>query len=185
MKPTFNLEKAKAVLHFTPRRELHGEDPKPAATIALDLTLPLSALAMFAPSLRSSFYHNPNKPVNGGASPIDDANDLRYPQVKNALKWELEITGGELTVHYGIGGKSDIVLPIAKADAFELECKQSEFRLGFRVACHPDEGQSGALAMMQDTAREVSFESPHVEDLAEQGGGKKSDARKKAAEATT
>lgn len=56
MKPQFELSQQKARLtSYTPRRELHGEDPKPAATLAFACTLPASALAMFSPTLRAAW----------------------------------------------------------------------------------------------------------------------------------
>jgi hypothetical protein len=145
----FDLDKVKATVHYTPRREMHGEDPEPAASLIFDLVLGADLLAMFAPTLRWSLYFNPNKPTNGGASPVDDANDLRYPEVDGAIRWKGEIVGGEITVHHGIGGKSDIRLPVTKADDFRIEPRGGGvFGLHFRVACRPDERQSGALALL-------------------------------------
>lgn len=159
-------------MHYTPRRELHGEDPKPAATLVFDVELPASFLAMFSPTLRWSLYHNPNKTTNGGDSPVDDAYELRYPQWKNPIKWERDIIGGTLTIEHGIGDESDIVLPAKKVDDFQITPKEGgAFDLHFRVACLPDERQSGALAMMQDDVCEFRFVPPESNvggDLADQ-----------------
>ena len=72
------------------------------------------------------------------------------------------------TIHNGLGGVSDIRLPVEKADEFKIAIAEGgAFELSFRVACHPDERQHGALAMRQDSECEVSFESPAA-DLVEQ-----------------
>jgi hypothetical protein len=183
----FDLDKVKATVHYTPRREMHGEDPEPAASLIFDLVLGADLLAMFAPTLRWSLYFNPNKPTNGGSSPVDDANDLRYPEVDGAIRWKAEIVGGEITVHHGIGGKSDIRLPVTKADDFRIEPRGGGvFGLHFRVACRPDERQSGALAMMQDNEREISFASPEAEPQIDDDADKPPrSTRKTPADATT
>lgn len=57
-KPQFELDAVEAKLNsYTPRRELHGEDPQPAASLAFAVNLDADALAMFAPTLRSSLFH--------------------------------------------------------------------------------------------------------------------------------
>lgn len=165
MKQRFDLTHAKAQIHYTPRRELHGEKREPAATIAVETTLNASQLAMFSPTLRWSLYRG----ADGGAVGDDDGNAFpRYPEIESAFKWKREIVGGLFIIHNGLGGVSDIRLPVEKADDFKIEIGEGgTFSLGFRVACHPDERQHGALAMRQDSECEISFESPAA-DLVEQ-----------------
>lgn len=165
MTPRFDLSHKDALLHYTPRTELHGPDPESAATLHLTVMLPASDLAMFSPTLRWSLYRGPNGEApgedDGGAFP-------RYPEIESAFKWKREIVGGLLVVHNGIGGVSDIRLPAQKANKFELATMAGgAFELSFCVSCRPDERQHGALAVRQDRKCEVSFESPAA-DLVEQ-----------------
>lgn len=164
MKPRFDLFRLTATMHYTPRRELHGEKREPAATIALSLSLPALELMMFDHGLPSALYEINS---DGGVG------DPRFPEIEAPIKWKREITGGVLTIHNGIGGVSDIRLPVEKADAFTIAPGEGgAFQLCFRVACHPGENQHGALAMKQDSDVEMSFESPAA-DLVEQAEGDK------------
>jgi hypothetical protein len=165
MKNRFDLSRVNAQIHYTARRELHGEKREPAATISVDCTLNASLLAMFSPTLRWSMYRG----ADGSAVGEDDGGAFaRYPEIESAIKWKREIVGGLLIIHNGIGGKSDIRLPVEKADDFKITIGEGgTFELGFRVGCHPDERQHGALAMRQDSECEISFESPAA-DLVEQ-----------------
>lgn len=169
----FALTEQKVLMHYNPRSEFEGKTARPAATLTFKCSLPVDQLAMFSPTLRSSLYHNPMKETNGGSSPVDGANVPRYPQITNSLKWNLEVVGGTLTIHYGATDDSDIVLPVTKADNFDIEPDdEGKFNLSFRVAVHPDEAQSGKLAFMQDTEQDITFEPPAhsvVGDLADQG----------------
>lgn len=156
MKLRFELSRCNATIHYTPRREIHGENPEPAATVAIETTLPAELLAMFSPTLRWSLYEG---------EPPDSP---RFPEIEGAIRWKKEIVGGLLIVHSVLGGVSDIRLPVAKADKFEIAVVEGgAFTLAFRVACHPAEAQHGALAMRQDMECEVSFEPPAL-DLVEQ-----------------
>lgn len=48
-KPTFELDGVEAKLNsYTPRRQPHGDDPQPAASLAFAVNLDADALAMFA-----------------------------------------------------------------------------------------------------------------------------------------
>lgn len=170
MRQQFALNEQKArLINYTPRRELHGEDPKPAATLRFGVTLGADLLAMFAPTLRSSFYCKREGVQRDLADAAADANDLRYPQIEDPIKWALEIVGAELTIDYGLGNKSNIVLPLCDIDEFTVSPQQGGVVLVvFRVACHPDEKQSGKLAMMigKDDLK-ITLEPP-AGDLVEQ-----------------
>lgn len=134
---------------YTPRRELHGEDPRPAATLKFDIVLGADMLLMFHPTLRSALFEHREGVVRNLADAASTANDLRYPQIGKPLTWTLELIGAELTIDYGLGGKSNIVLPDCTVDDFTISPQQGAVAfVGFRVACHPDEKQSGKLAMM-------------------------------------
>lgn len=183
----FELTRVTAKLHsYSPRRELHGDDPQPAASLTFDVKLGADLLAMFAPTLRSSLFHKADGVVRNLADAASDANDLRYPQITDPIKWELEIVGAELTIHRGLGPKSDLVLPLCDVDNFSLLPMQGGIvAVRFRVACHPSESQSGKLAFLIAEEVEITLDPPEpVEDLADQaspppkrGRGKREEAR--------
>lgn len=165
----FELLETKAKLAtYTPRRELHGEDPKPAATLKFEVVLGADLLAMFHATLRHSFFHK-NENVANLADRAADANDLRYPEITKPIAWSLEMIGAELTIDYGLGGKSNIVLPGCDVDDFTIAPQQGGVVIvGFRVACHPDEKQSGKLAfLIGNDDLKITLTPPEpVEDLA-------------------
>lgn len=169
-KPQFELDAVEAKLNsYTPRRELHGEDPQPAASLAFAVNLDADALAMFAPTLRSSLFY---KSAHEGGDMVDqiaDAADLRYPEIAKALHWDREIVGAEVVIDHGLGGKSAIELGGCDVDNFTLQAMQGgRVIVTFRVACHPDEKQSGKLAFLIGEAVTLSLSPPEA-DLAEKG----------------
>jgi hypothetical protein len=165
MPPKFELTEQKARLaSYTPRRELHGEKPQPAASIAFEVRGEAAdLLPMFSSTLRSSFYYKLEGPAGNLADATHDAPDLRYPQIAKPLHWTLEIVGARVTIHQGLGGLSDLVFPDATADDFTIEPTQGGIVVvRFRVACHPDRQQSGYLAHMIGEDCNVTFEPPEA-----------------------
>jgi len=170
--PVFELSQAKARLtSYTPRRELHGEDPKPAATLRFDVTLSADDLAMFSPTLRHSLYCK-NENAQGQTDAVNAlaaANDVRYPEISKPLAWKKEIIGAELRIDYGLGGDSDIILPMSDVDEFSIDAQPGGMVVvAIRIACHPDKTQSGNLAFMIGRDVEISLAppSPVEHDLA-------------------
>lgn len=168
-KPKFELDDQEAKLQsYTPRRELHGEDPKPAASPTFVVNLDAQDLAMFSPTLRSSFYYKASDEGRGDMiDAIADAADLRYPEISSPLKWTKEIIGAEVVIDHGLGGKSNIRLPSCDVDNFAIEPMQGGRAIvTFRVACHPDEKQSGKLAFLIGETVNITLTPPDV-DLVE------------------
>jgi len=156
----FELTEAKAKLsQYVPRRELHGEAPVPAATLKLHSTLQADALAMFHPTLRSFLFCK--APTGDLADQAAEANDLRFPEIADPIKWQMEIIGAELTIDYGTGGPSNIVLPECNVTGFSIYPQQGGIvQVNFAVACHPDEAQSGKLAFMIGTDLTITLTPP-------------------------
>ena len=153
---------AATLIHFSPRRELHGQDPEPAGDLKVRADLTNNDLALFHPTLKSMLYHF-DKSLDAQESLIDDpqhAPHIRFPQLP-VLKWDGEVTGAKVTIHHGISAKSDIVLETCNVDNFTIEPKQGgTVTLTFRIQSHPDMNQSGHLCTMIGTDIEISIESP-------------------------
>jgi hypothetical protein len=161
--PQFELAAAKAKLvSYAPRREMHGEDPKPAASLHFVVNLDASDLAMFSPALRASLYaRNESAPGRDMVDAVSDGHDLRFPEIGKPITWTKEIIGADLKIGYGLGGRSDISLPTCDVDDFKIDPQQGgQVAVSFRVACHPDEKQSGKLAFMIGDSVELTLTPP-------------------------
>lgn len=180
-KPQFELSRANALLiSFNPRAEKHGEDPQPAADLRFALNLPSSDLAMLDPTLRSLlFCKDPDRPSDL-ADQGTETPHLRFSKLRGPLEWEHEIIGAQLVVHYGTGGKSDIVIEGCNVNKFSIDPQEGGTVIfGFRVQCHPTEHQNGKLSYMIQKDLEISLAPPEEgkADLADQASGEPSKSR--------
>lgn len=146
----FNLDsKTVKLTSFNPRAELHGEDQKPAADLTLQAKLANDCLAEFHPTLKSLLYmkDEEQKDLVSDADP-HHMTRRRFTKMGD-FKWDDEIVGAEVTVHYGTGGKSDIKLGGCLVNGFKFSPEEGgTVVLTFRVQCHPDEKQAGKLCML-------------------------------------
>lgn len=165
MKFTLLEEKVK-IVNVNPRAELHGEDTKPACDIKVEATLSNDDLAEFHPTLKSLLYvKDADRPDLLSQADPSHATMLRFPQLKGPLKWDGEIIGAAVTVHYGATEKSHIVLPTCVVNDFRLEpLEGGTVMVTCRVQAHPDAKQFGALCMMVGTEIPVSIEPPTSEE---------------------
>lgn len=133
------------LMHINVRTEKHG----PADVDAVDLDLHLIGenrvvLGLLHPGLCEALYHN--AAGDAGQKTIEGAPDslpnLRFGKLGDALNWEEEETGVDLTVIYGVGDdKSNIKLEDGKAAVKRFEPKEGgSCALVFRysVAGYPD-----------------------------------------------
>jgi hypothetical protein len=78
-----------------------------------------------------------------------------------AIKWDFEGTGYKVTVDYGLGGESDIVLHDCKVDKFVFDPQNGGTVItGFRIICHPDSDQVGLLCDRIQQDIEITIEPP-------------------------
>lgn len=166
MQFTLNKQKCK-LLSFNPRAEVHGQDCVPAADLKIEVSLPNDDLAEFHPALKALLYHYDSQIAGDlvdAAKKDEDANyapHLRMGKLGLPLKWEDEMIGAGVTVHYGTGGKSDIVLDTANVNGFSIDPQQGgTVIVTFRVQGHPDEKQSGKLCQMVQQDIELTLTPP-------------------------
>lgn len=162
----FELSKTKAkVVDFNPRAELHGNDGKLAGDIKFSVVLSADILAHFDPTLRSFLFHKRAGVQDDLANEAHDAPNLRFPQMTVPVKWEMELVGAELTIHHGLGGRSDIVLSGCKVNAFALEPKEGgSVIVGFRVQAPLDEKIAGKLCALIQESPEITIEPPAADE---------------------
>jgi hypothetical protein len=160
----FSLTNQKAKLaSLNTRAEVSGPDKVPAADLRFSINVPSDALAGFAPTLRGHLYC---KNGDGGdlANQSHDAPNLRYPRL-GALPWSGDIMGATLTVHHGLGGKSDLVLADAKVNRFVIEPQEGGTCIvKFRVQAHPGDREVGRLYNMIQREVDISLEGPDWSD---------------------
>lgn len=162
LKLELNEQKAK-ITAVNPRAELHGEDKKPACDVKVELNLQNDALAMFHPALRSMLYAKSD--AGDLADQGSDASALRFPQLSLPLKWDDEIIGAAVTIHYGATERSHLHLSgcvISKPQIEPLE--GGTVVITCLIQCHPDEKQMGRLGMMVGTEIPITIVPPEPEE---------------------
>lgn len=164
MKPTmFELANQSAKLcNFNARSEVHGDDREPAADLKLQMSADNSILAWFAPSLKSALYRPADEGDDLVAQAFGETNlpCLKFPKM-SGFGWDLQLVGYTLRIHYGTGGKSDIVIGDAIVDHFRIEPNEGgTVQLTFRVRCKPDEKQAGRIYTLQQRELEITLTPP-------------------------
>lgn len=157
------LQRMKATLSdVNPRAEKHGEETKMAADLKLEMNVSNDLLAEFAPTLKWSFYH---KAESAQAELVEDKThmpNLRYPLI-GKVPFALEIIGATVTVHHGLGGKSDLILGECKVNNFSFDMQEGgTVAIGCRVQAHPDAKQMGILCEKIQTPIEFTLEPPEA-----------------------
>lgn len=148
---------------FNPRAELHGDEPKPAADIRIDVNVESGELAHFSPTLRGFLFHKDSAANNDLVNAQHDAPNLRFP-LMGAIKWGAEYQGYTLKIAHGIGG-SDLVLQLCEVNAFVFDPKEGgTVHISMRVQCHPDEKQFGKLCQMISETIDVTLDPPQADD---------------------
>jgi len=128
--------------HLNTRSEQHGDDLVTAIDLKFSMDCGNAVLDLFHPQLRRMLFCKlENQPAKDqgelalGEPP--DLPNLRWPQL-DALRWMEELTGRTLTLSYGIGGESDIVLRDCRINNLKIEpLEGGTVHLVFRVQCVP------------------------------------------------
>lgn len=167
----FSLERQKATFaSWNARTELHGDERVPAADIKIDFAASNDILSEFDPALKSAFYREPHP---GEEDLVDRAGDtpqlarLRFPSMKNPIKWDTKLVGATVTIHYGTGGPSDIVLAECTVDNLVFDLQDGGTVItSLRIQCKPNEGQAGKLYELNGNEIDVTIEPPEAGSLA-------------------
>lgn len=162
----FNLDKtAVKFANFNARTELNGEKRTPAADINIMAQLPNDVLEDFAPGLLSFLYEVPKNPDIVEQADPEKPTALRFPQLGLPIDFELQLDQHKITIDYGLGGESNVVLPECKVHKFKLTPQNGgTVQVGFQISAHPDEKQAGWLYDHQQQEIYLSIEAPEVDD---------------------
>jgi hypothetical protein len=153
------LEKQKAKLtSLNPRAEKHGDENVPAADLKFTFDAPNTILSEFHPELKSSFYRKADASDAQGEL-VDGPGHLpklRFPRVPG-IKWDGDMVGAALTVHYGTGGKSDIELEV-DVDGFSFDFKDGgTVTTSFRAKAKPDDKEIAKLYRLIQCEVDISL----------------------------
>lgn len=154
------------------RAEKHGEENVSGADIKVAMKVSNDMLSEFHQSLKSAFYRAPhagemdmvdNAQAQEGTLPL---NRLQFGNKIGGIKWNEDFVGVIATVHFGTGGKSDIVLDDTTVDNFGFEFMEGgSVLIVFRIKCVPDEKQIGKLAGLIGNEIEFSLKSPDADAI--------------------
>lgn len=156
----FDLEKHTVRLsNFNARSELNGETRKPAADISCSAIFPNAILNELCPGLLEMLYEAPKDPDLVEQTDPTARTSLRMLILKTPLKLQVKLDNRKLTIDYGLGGDSDIVLTECKVPYIDVEPLQGgSTQLSWPIQGHPDAAQAGWLYEHQQTDIVISLE---------------------------
>lgn len=166
VRPMFSLEEKPAkITKYECDRRVSDDPTKVQPTIAevtFELSLPSELLAGFDPTLRNCLFHKSGAVTHDLVNEQNDAPDVRFPSVLYPLKFKEQWEGAVVTIHKGLGGKSDLVLDEAAISTFEITPKNGGiFILEFTSRSKPEQDSVfGRLASMLKTEVTISLTPP-------------------------
>lgn len=168
----FSIYEQECRMHFTSRTNKHGNERVPAATLTLIFRTSNDVLSEFNPELKASLYRRPHNDEGDMADKADTRLDdpgylpcLKYPNMQNKVALNDKIVGAAVTVHHGIGGKSDLLLDECTVDKFQFDPQEGgTVVVQLNVACTPSQAQAGELHMKQDQDVVVTITPPDADD---------------------
>lgn len=165
----FSLTEQTATLkNWNARAELNGEKRVPASDMIVGVAMNSAVLSEFDSALRHAIYRAPHPGeadlAEQGGEP-DEPTRLRFPKMKNSIKWEHQIIGATVTVHYGTQREgSNIVLGECKVDTFVFDPHEGgTVHVGFRIQCHPSAEQAGKLYELNGQEITLSIAPPEAD----------------------
>jgi len=147
------------------RSEHHGGELVPAVDVKLSIDAMNSILFAFDPMLQRALYcraiEGAQREIEGIPGACEFPN-LRFPKLDMPLRWTLDATGYKLTVDYGLGGDSNLVLESCTIGDFKLTPKEGGTVLvGFRVQkADIAEDLIGKLATLVQHDVQITLEPP-------------------------
>lgn len=172
----------------TPRIERHGEDPVPAISVTVEMTVANTMLEKFGKGLLNAFYKSDR---NDKQTPIEGVETfmtaLRYPRGIDSIKFIGELVGWKVVFQHGIDDSSAIRLGQCKIDNFAVVelSEGGTIRLRFRVGTSSqDQHSAGWLTMRVGEDVDIQLIEPEQKPNDESAPSGKKDRKKKAAEPT-
>lgn len=138
-------------------------DENPGAKLSIEMNLPLDTLAMFAGGMRASWYEP--GPAQQGA--LDGMAIERLTSLGEFIGWSTwskEYTGHTVTIDFGIGGPSNIVIKDAKLHHFKFSPEDGSVFAKFKVeSADVSEAMFGRLAKLKSCEVQLLVAPPTVD----------------------
>ena len=153
-------EKTAKIIGFETDKRVSDDVTKeatPIAEVTFELNLAGDLLAIFSPTLRSLLFEKSGAVQHDLASQTHDAPDVRHPKILPPYRWRENMEGATVTIHQGLGGKSDLVMTEADIATFFITPNEGgTFSLTFEARAKVDQEKVfGRLAML--LKKEVSI----------------------------
>lgn len=150
-----------------PRAEMHGEERKPACDLKFDVDCASDVLIHFHSELRQMLFKKDETPDLVDQAQPDALTALRFPRL-GTLKYDWEGTGYTVTIDYGLGEKSNIIIGDCTIDGLRIDpMNGGSVKIGFRVICHPESKQFGQLCELIQQDMEVTVTPPEAKTVQE------------------
>lgn len=148
------------------RTEMHGDAHVTAADLNLSFKLPNDRLAYFHPTLKHSLYEKDDAAQGELMDDPHHLTKLRFPQMKNSIKWDWSGIGYTLRVAVGISNKDDVIIGDCKVVKPEIDPQDGgTIILDIQVQCRPAPGQLGQLSEMLSNDILVTLTAPEASDV--------------------
>lgn len=120
------LTQQKALLaHINVRTERHGDQPTGAVDLKFTFTESNAMLSEFHPLLRHSLFKKAETPPDQeqifNDAPSDELTVRKFGDLITSIRLKNPIKGAEVTIGFGLGGASDVVLDTADVDGHKAE----------------------------------------------------------------
>jgi len=154
------------------RMQKHGEDNVPAIDLAITLTANNKALDLIHAHLRPWLFCAQGAqgivPTQAEMDlPVDELPNVRFPYVDYPIKYDALLSGYTLTVDYGRGGESNLVLKTCEVKTYRIspiEGGSVEIKFTIQCADGVDERIVGKLAMLQQSEISITLEGPEIKE---------------------
>jgi hypothetical protein len=171
----FHIDEPKTVklTNVNGRKEVHGEELVQAIDLSVAGNFQNDMLAQFHEALRSAMFTKAGPAASDDVQkeldlPVSDLPNMRFSRLGYPLKWDMEVIGATLEIHYGTG--KPIVLSLCKVKDFKLTpLEGGTVEIAFRISSAADitEKVLGKLGIMSGTDIEIVLFAPEVEPEAD------------------
>ncbi len=133
------------ILHVNVRNEKHGDEPVLGMDLRLRARLSNDSLALFSPTLKSSFYHKDESIQGDLVTTADHLPNLKNPKI-GSIKWDGTWEHQLLTIHHKVRKENDIRLDDVRVKKLLLDMQEGgTVFIDFTAQAHPDEKVSAGL----------------------------------------
>ena len=149
--------------HLNVRSEKHGDETVTALDLKFSRTSANTCLDTYAPGLREALYYRAQDTEDQGEIEGIEQTlpNLRFPRL-SPLAFTDEADGVTLTIDYGLGGASNIVMGGCKVNKHRVECAEGgSVTETFRVqSCDLPEGALDKLGKLLDCETQILLALP-------------------------